>query len=113
MRKLSVLLIVACVLITACGKPSNISQDAYDCGNTALSLVSDYRSGKITKDDAIEKLQVAIDRLDAKYNEEGNTYKTYDLAASIDIAAVQAAIILDNDLDESTEKLRTLITKGK
>ena len=54
------ILAVAPLTFSACSthhKPSDMSDGAYEAANSAISLVDDYFSGKLTNDELYESLQ--------------------------------------------------------
>ena len=74
-------------------KHSNYNPEISKYKKNASSVVDEYLSAKITKSEAIDRLEVIIKQVDADYE---NTNKTDYLSLSIDLSSLKQAMFLDD-----------------
>ena len=77
MKKLSVLLLSAILLLTGCGSsiPDGKDQETYDLGIRAIEIIEKYNNAEISSDDCHDRLDKIYDSLDNLELEEDYTSK--------------------------------------
>ena len=108
-KALSVILAVTLLFLTACGGgiPKGMNKETYQAGKDALEIMQNYNSGKISKEDAKDRISVLRNRLE-KLELSG----TEDISnTSIELILQSFSINLDakgdtfKDADKLKEKL--------
>lgn len=96
MKRIIALTIAAtliCCLLSACGKPSNVSDEMYSIGENALQVADDYMAYKIDGNTARTKIDVLSDDATTVYERnKGTDYYTGDLGVATYIHSLATSI---------------------
>lgn len=97
-----VIIILGNVIIYFCNrKPSNISDEMYNYGESTIKVIDDYMDNEIDYDSAAQKLDGIVSSIDYYESENEEEHKSSDFLIEADISILKSELFLEH-LGKST-----------
>lgn len=109
MKKILTVLVLAVLMLAACGNaiPKDMDKTTYERGKDALEIMDSYNKGKLSRDEANDRLNSIYKALDKLEFDEDHFYEdNKNLGVKITIMSFQYAMFNKGDTYSVADELR-------